>query len=324
LAIGIASVLYIATSGLLSALLLLLVWISDRYEREPLGLLILSAAWGAVPAVLLSCFMESFLAAPMGSLFGGEAAAVATTVVFAPVVEEGVKAMALLLLILFARAEFDDVLDGMVYGAAVGIGFSFVEDLLYFIGAVATGGLQTGFVVFLLRNLAFLLNHSLFTALTGIGFGLARVLYPRKALGAACALGGVTLAILLHALHNALGQFDTPGILLAFAIHWASGFALLALVPLLWLFERKWVLQRLGREAGEGRIPEAALGLLPFMGRPAPPLAPDLRREASKALLELAFARRQWDDGWDDESKHLEKVRAKIRGYFPPVPAVEG
>ena len=45
----------------------------------------------------------------------------------APFVEEGFKAMGVILLVAIARPELDDLLDGFVWGAMVGIGFLLVK-----------------------------------------------------------------------------------------------------------------------------------------------------------------------------------------------------
>ncbi len=43
-----------------------------------------------------------------------------------PIVEETTKGAGVLLLFLLRRSEFDDVRDGFIYGALVGIGFNFL------------------------------------------------------------------------------------------------------------------------------------------------------------------------------------------------------
>ena len=48
--------------------------------------------------------------------------------------------MGVILLVAIARPELDDVLDGFVWGAMVGIGFLLVEDVLYFVRAFAETG----------------------------------------------------------------------------------------------------------------------------------------------------------------------------------------
>lgn len=307
---------YTAASGALSLLWLLLVWLCDRYEREPPHTLLLAVFWGAVPAVFVSCLFELAVSSPVSALAGKEVADAVGTILVAPVVEEALKAGALLLVVLFFRKEFDGILDGMVYGAAVGIGFSFVEDLAYFTSALLQGGASSGAVLFALRNLAFVLNHSLFTALTGIGFGLARTYAHRPSALLLWPLAGYCAAVAAHALHNGLALLALPGVLLAFSLHWAAGLVLLGLVPFLWALERRWILRELGEEIQEGSIPKAALDALPFSGRPANPIPPRVLPALRRAVVRLAFRRRQAEEWARDAGSSLGPLRAEIRGLL--------
>ena len=89
----------------------------------------------------------------------------------APFVEELYKALGIVLLISIARDELDDVLDGFVWGAMVGIGFLLVEDVFYFVRAFGeTGSMVSVFQMFLIRILgAGPYSHFLYTGLTGMG-----------------------------------------------------------------------------------------------------------------------------------------------------------
>ena len=308
---------YLFVSGGMSALLLLLVWLSDRYEREPLHIVLLATLWGALPSIFFSCAFESVLGAPVSVFASKPAAEIVGAVLLAPPIEEVAKAGALLLVLLFFRKEFDDVMDGLVYGAAVGIGFSFVEDLGYFVGGLMESGVTGGGAVFALRNFGFILNHSLFTAVTGIGFGLARVYCKDAVARVAWPLAGLCGAIALHATHNLLSCLNVPGLVLALFVHWTGGLGLICVIPGLWALERRWIIQRLTSEVYEGHIPAVTLAALPFSGRVAK-LRPAVRVPLRQALQELAFQRRQMEDGWAPESgPEIQTLRARIRALCP-------
>ncbi len=320
----ITAVLYMGTTIVVSALLLVFIRYADRYEREPWGILFLTVVWGAIPAIILSCIFEVAFQTPISYMAGPEAAAVVGAVVIAPVVEEIAKAVAILFVVLIYRAEFDDVLDGMVYGAAVGIGFSFVEDGMYFIGALAEGGWSGGAVVFALRNIAFILNHSLFAALTGIGFGLARVFHRNTAAKFLWPLAGLTCAIAFHGLHNLLAHLEIPGLVLALLVHWAGGIGLLCLLPPLWAMERRWITHRLGEEVRGGFIPGAALDALPFTRPRRTNMPARTRKYLRPILVELAFLKRSTAEGWTGASAEKEEqLRSKVREIFPAPPQGE-
>jgi hypothetical protein len=89
-----------------------------------------------------------------------------------PSVEETLKGLGLVVIFLTARAEFDDVFDGFVYGAVIGLGFAAVEDLHYFV-RLSEANDQIGGVLYLywIRVIsAGLYGHVLYTGLVGMGF----------------------------------------------------------------------------------------------------------------------------------------------------------
>lgn len=88
--------------------------------------------------------------------------------------EELAKGAALFAIFWWKRQEFDNVLDGIIYGALVGFGFAMTENLLYFISSYAEGGFGSLTVIIFLRSILFGLNHAFYTSLIGIGLGIAR------------------------------------------------------------------------------------------------------------------------------------------------------
>src|SRR5205085_9516111 len=82
--------------------------------------------------------------------------------------------LGIVVLFLIARAEFDDVLDGFVYGAIIGLGFTLAEDMYYLFahcvgqaGASDLGGLFEGFFTRIIVGGPY--SHVLLTGLTGMG-----------------------------------------------------------------------------------------------------------------------------------------------------------
>ena len=158
----------------------------DRRERESwlllLGLLLFGAVVSTGLALVLNeVAMPSFIGylAAHGAAGSGlddpQVRAYLAAGFVAPVVEEPVKVLAIVLVLIFLRGEFDGVRDGLVYGALVGLGFNIAETALYVVqGYVVTG--QAPYVDQLLTRFVFLgLNgHVLFSAIAGAGIGLAR------------------------------------------------------------------------------------------------------------------------------------------------------
>ncbi|MDQ3800266.1 MAG: PrsW family glutamic-type intramembrane protease, partial [Acidobacteriota bacterium] len=165
--LGIAAAFIAAVVAFVPACIYILplIWL-DRYDPEPLWLLALSFAWGALVAVIFSATINDL----MGEFFGRTVA----TVVSAPVFEEGSKGFGLILLLLFFRHEFDDILDGIVFGGTIALGFATVENVLYYGRGLVEGGFGTLFVLFFVRGILSPFAHVTFTAMTGIGCGIAR------------------------------------------------------------------------------------------------------------------------------------------------------
>ncbi|MEW6232384.1 MAG: PrsW family intramembrane metalloprotease [Chloroflexota bacterium] len=232
-----------------------LAWWMDRYEKEPRWLLALAFLWGAVPAILLSLLIELTLGLPV-SVLGKTLAEAVETGGIAPVVEEVAKGAFLVLLFLVARKEIDDVLDGIVYGAFIGLGFAFAENLLYFVGAYFEGGLGGWTAVVFLRAVVFGLNHAFFTAVTGAALGLAR--QSRGVLAQLVRVSlGFALAMFFHAVHNlgaALAQLSCFTLLVSLVSDWGGVGAILIVVFMSHLQEKGWLCKELGEEVDLGTI----------------------------------------------------------------------
>lgn len=233
-----------------------LIWLLDRFEKEPIWLLTLVFLWGAVPAIILSLIFEMIAGVPLSMLFEATFADVLMGSIVAPVVEESAKMIALLVVFFLLRHELDDILDGIVFGAAVGVGFAWVEDLAYIFGAGSEGGVEAMTFVFVLRVFVFGLNHAFFTALAGLGFGIAKVTRS-------CWLGGIAvlfffgLAMGAHFLHNTLVSVaGDAGVIISILVHWSGLFGLLLVVVGAWLAEWHWIKKELGEEVQNGTIGE--------------------------------------------------------------------
>ncbi len=194
-----------------TALYATLVLSFDRYEREPWRNLLGAFAWGAVIATLFSILLggvaHGLLRAALGAQTGGALA----LALGAPLIEESVKGLALLGLLLLYRDEFDGVLDGLVYGALIGLGFAMTENILYLGQAYIDGGIVGLGQLFIAREIFGGLGHALYTGTTGAAVGWARARYGRGTLRFAVPIGGWTLAVAQHSLWN-LGAATLPGI----------------------------------------------------------------------------------------------------------------
>ncbi len=186
-----------------TALGLFVVRRMDRNEKEPWRLVLVAAAWGAIVATSLVIWGESIWeSTAQGTLVPGPGLD-ASLAFMAGVLEELAKGAAVVLLYLVMRKDFDDVVDGIVYGAAVGLGFNFMESVTYMTNMYAIfspegiGGFAAGFQWYARQVLGLFFGHATYTAFIGAGLGIARQMpsVRRKAFAIA---GGFIVAIAAH------------------------------------------------------------------------------------------------------------------------------
>ncbi len=214
LAAVVLAVYYGATLGVVTSLLAILLaaiplgivvptflWL-DRFEAEPTRYLLVAFGWGALVAALLAAIFNTGANIAFQAATGGpEAASLATAVFSAPLVEEAVKGLLVLLVWRLRRREFDGIIDGMVYAGIVAAGFAFTENIQYLGMAYADGGDAALTGTFIARGLFTPFAHPMFTVLTGIGIGIAATTRSRL-LKVVAPVAGYLLAALLHALWN--------------------------------------------------------------------------------------------------------------------------
>jgi RsiW-degrading membrane proteinase PrsW (M82 family) len=174
-----------------------LLWL-DRLEAEPVGQLLFAFGWGAVVATFVALVVNSYSLAAL-TRYGGD---VSTAAVFvAPWVEEVSKGVAVLLVLLWRRQEFDGIVDGIVYAGLAGLGFAFTENVLYLGRSLQENGTTGLAVTFVLRALFGPFAHPMFTMATGIGLGVA-ARTSKAWLRVVAPLLGLVVAVGLHSLWN--------------------------------------------------------------------------------------------------------------------------
>jgi predicted ATPase/RsiW-degrading membrane proteinase PrsW (M82 family) len=199
---------FITYAVLQGAVVLFLIRSVDPFHRQPLGAVALVAVWGATGAALLALLGNE----AVKQLLSGDAQVVFGDAVSAPIVEESAKGLALVAVVLASGWAakrmgiliFGGVTDGIVFGAAVGLGFAFTEDFFYFVQRAREQGLDSAADLLLTRRDFFgpaMLHHPLFSAALGAGLGLAVWASNRLAKYALVA-GGLLVAILMHAVNN--------------------------------------------------------------------------------------------------------------------------
>jgi RsiW-degrading membrane proteinase PrsW (M82 family) len=175
------------------------VYTRDRYEKEPLTLLILAFVYG----------IFSIVPAIIGSAMGGQYFHVSGNPVMTAIYAFGVVGLSeefakflFLRFILFRRPEFNEPYDGIIYAVMIGMGFATFENLLY----VADGGLETA----VLRMFTAVPAHAVFGVAMGFWAGLAK--FDRKRSKEYLARG-LLVAVILHGAYDFfLMQSNVPGL----------------------------------------------------------------------------------------------------------------
>jgi len=165
-----------------TAFALVVVRRMDRNHKEPWRLVLVAAAWGAIVATSLVVWGETvWEQSAQHALVPGPG--LDTSLAFmAGILEELSKGIAVLLLFLVMRDEFDDVVDGIVYGAAVGLGFNYLESISYMTNIYSifapegAGGVAAGVQWYGRQVLGLFFGHATYTAFIGAGVGIARQL----------------------------------------------------------------------------------------------------------------------------------------------------
>lgn len=292
------------------------LWL-DRYEPEPRGLLATGLLWGGLVATAGAVLVQG-----IGGLVAGFSEEL-TLAVVAPISEEASKGVFLLLMLWWRRHELDGVLDGIVYAGMVGIGFAFVENVLYLAAAYngtdgyGPGGTSALAGTFLVRVVVSPFAHPLFTTFTGIGVGVA-VASRHRPVRVLAPLAGLAAAVLAHALWNVSTLAGTEGFLGIFVVVLAPMFLATAAFAV-WSrsAERRMLTLALGDAARRGLLPATDIGwVVDLAGRRRSrawaralggPAAERAMRDYQQAAVELGFLHHRY-----------------LRGTAPPDFAVRG
>ena len=175
----------------------------DRYEKEPKVLLGAAFVWGMVIAAGGAFILNTAFGIGIYALTGSEGAAeFGTTSIIAPIIEEGLKGLAVLIVFFLFRKEFDSILDGIVYAAITAMGFAAVENTLYiYRNGYQESGWEGFWTLVVIRVILVGWMHPFFTSFTGIGLAVARM--SRNTLVKILAVpAGYVVAVMVHAFHN--------------------------------------------------------------------------------------------------------------------------
>ena len=148
------------------------------HGQVPWPNLLSCALWGGTVGCGFSIVLNGLGHDAVAAFVGSGEAFTWTAILVAPVVEEVAKGLAVLLLFWILHDEFDNLLEGLILGAASGLGFALVENCVYNVRFLEDGD-ETLWVLGTYRIVAnALIGHPIYTAFTGAGLGLAPRVCP--------------------------------------------------------------------------------------------------------------------------------------------------
>lgn len=232
----------------------------DRYEKEPKMLLGAAFTWGVIIAGGGAYVINTVLGLGVYIVTGSEGATdFATASIIAPIVEESLKGLAVLVVFFLFYREFDSVLDGIIYAGITALGFAAIENVLYiYERGYLEGGWEGLWTLVFIRVILVGWQHPFYTAFTGIGLALARL--NRNVLVKIIAvLGGFAMAVTTHAFHNTFGGLigGLEGLALGTVVDWIGWFFMLLFIVWMVLHERNIVKRHLQDEVSSGLISPA-------------------------------------------------------------------
>ena len=142
----------------------LYIYLKDKHEREPLGLLVRSFFFGTLSifiTLILSMIIESFI-----TIDEADVSQQAIHAFFIVALVEEFSKFIFVWGILYRNKNFNEPFDGIVYSVMVGMGFATFENIVY----VVQNGLETA----VLRMFTAVPAHAIFAILMGYYLGKAK------------------------------------------------------------------------------------------------------------------------------------------------------
>lgn len=194
--------LSLATAPIIA--LMLFVYLKDKYEREPLGLCLKIALFGAIATAPILLF--EILISKFEYVLGNSQITIAFwhSFMVAGLVEETFKFLVIYLFI-WKNKNFNEPFDGIVYAVFASLGFALVENILY----VFQNGAGTGF----LRAFTAVPAHTMFGITMGYFFGIAKFSNSNKTSLLATSL---IVPIVIHGFYDFILMSQSTLLLLLF------------------------------------------------------------------------------------------------------------
>jgi RsiW-degrading membrane proteinase PrsW (M82 family) len=195
--------MYLLALALAPVLIILFyIYVRDKYEKEPLSLLVKSLVIGAlisIPVIFVESMLSKIWNGELGIMNAGYRA-----FVVAGFTEELFK-FAVLYWLIWKHKEFDEKFDGIVYAVFISLGFAAIENILY----VYEYGANIGY----LRAFTAVPAHAVFGVVMGFYFALAKF---SKKYNSYFLIKALVIPVLLHGFYDFILMSDHPYLMFLF------------------------------------------------------------------------------------------------------------
>lgn len=196
------------------------IYQKDKFEKEPLALVLRVLVAGAV-SVIPTLGIAQFVTIPIGEALGlggtDFASTVYTSFVSAGLLEESMKLLAFYLAV-WRNPHFNEPFDAIVYCVAASLGFAAVENVAY---VLMDNGLQTG----ILRAVLSVPGHAIFGV--SMGYYMGWVKFGPKRLKLGNLVSALMVAVGLHGTYDVVA-FNQDNVIFVAAMY--------AVVAFMWVF----------------------------------------------------------------------------------------
>lgn len=205
----------------MAIVVIVMVWL-DRWAPKPWWLLVVAFLWGAGIASICALGLNSFSSKALQSVdFGStpfQSFGIVATIV-APLVEESLKALGVIIIMLARRRAVKSPLDGVVIGGILAAGFAFTENVLYFARFYEELPL-----VFFMRAMLGPFGHTVYTSIFGLALGMALTRIPSVKTRVVLTVSGLASAVCLHAAWNGLATYSATLFVVSYVFFWGPMF----------------------------------------------------------------------------------------------------
>ena len=205
----------------MAIVVIVMVWL-DRWAPKPWWLLVVAFLWGAGIASICALGLNSFSSKALQSVDFGptpfQSFGIVATIA-APLVEESLKALGVIIIMMARRRAVKSPLDGVVIGGILAAGFAFTENVLYFARFYEELPL-----VFFMRAMLGPFGHTVYTSIFGLALGMALTRIPSVKTRVVLTVSGLASAVCLHAAWNGLATYSATLFVVSCVFFWGPMF----------------------------------------------------------------------------------------------------